>query len=106
MPSRGPDDWKQFLARPELHWSKGYSARTLAYSWEAADAAPFEVAELMHQAYGPGELLLAVPEHKTALPGGDRKSQSDVFALVRHDAGLAAYTIEGKVDEPFGPTVG
>lgn len=106
VPSNGPDDWKKFLAQPELHWSKGYSARTLAHSWEAAAGAPVEVADLMTQAFGPGELLFAVPEHKTALPGGERKSQSDVFALVRHDAGLATYTIEGKVDEPFGPTVG
>ena len=106
VPSRGPDDWKQFLAQPDLHWSTGYSARTLAHSWEAATGAPPEVADLMAQAYGPGELLFAVPEHKTSLPGGERKSQSDVLALVRHERGLATYTIEGKVDEPFGPTVG
>jgi hypothetical protein len=78
----------------------------MAYSWEETDAAPVEVADLMTQAFGCGELLFAVPEHQTALPGGERKSQSDVFALVRHGSGLAAYTIEGKVDEPFGPTVG
>ncbi len=106
VPSSGPDDWKQFLAQPELHWAKGYSARTLAYSWEATDAPPREVTDLMEQAFGLGELLFAVPEHKTSLPGGERKSQSDVFALVRHEGGLATYTIEGKVDEPFGPTVG
>lgn len=106
VPSSGPDDWKQFLAQPNIHWSKGYSARTMAFSWEAADTSPPEVNDLMDQAFGPGELLFAVPEHKTALPGGERASQSDVFALVRHETGLATYTIEGKVDEPFGPTVG
>lgn len=106
LPSSGPDDWKKFLAQPDLQWAKGYSARTLAYSWEAADVPPKEVADLMEQAFGSGELLFAVPEHKTSLPGGERKSQSDVFALVRHKGGLATYTIEGKVDEPFGPTVG
>jgi hypothetical protein len=51
-------------------------------------------------------LLLALPEHKTPLPGGRRESQSDVFALGRHRGGLVACTVEGKVDEPFGPTVG
>lgn len=60
----------------------------------------------MTRAFGSAELLFAVPERKTALPGGTRESQSDVFALVRHPGGLATYTIEGKVDEPFGPTVG
>lgn len=106
VPSHGPDDWKKFLAQPDLHWSKGYSARTMAHSWEAANACPPEVADLMEKAYGPGELLFAVPEHKTALPGGERKSQSDALAIVRHSDGLATYTIEGKVDETFGPTVG
>lgn len=106
VPSIGPDCWKQFLAKPDLHWATGYSARTLAHAWEAADGLPPEVASLMIAAFGPCELLFAIPEHKTALPGGQRESQSDVFALVRHSTGLGTYTIEGKVDEPFGPTVG
>lgn len=106
VPSAGPDDWKKFLAKPDLHWATGYSARTLAHCWEAASPLPPEVADLMSQAFGSANLLFAIPEHKTALPGGTRESQSDVFALVRHPGGLAAYTVEGKVDEPFGPTVG
>ena len=106
MPSGGPGDWKKFLAQPDIQWAKGYSARTLAHCWEAARDIPPEVACLMTEANGPAELLFAIPEHKTALPGGRRESQSDIFALVRHPGGLATYTIEGKVDEPFGPTVG
>ena len=105
IPSSGPDDWQRFLAKPDLQWSMGFSARTLAHSWEAATGLPPEVEALMSSAFGPAELLFAIPEHKTALPGGGRESQSDVFALVRHEEGLATYTIEGKVDEPFGPTV-
>lgn len=106
VPSDGPDDWKRFLAQPDLHWATGYSARTLAYAWEAANGLPPEIAKLTVQAFGPSELILAIPEHKTVLPGGRRESQADVFILVRHPQGLATYTIEGKVDEPFGPTVG
>ncbi|OYY75724.1 MAG: hypothetical protein B7Y43_18365 [Sphingomonas sp. 28-62-20] len=106
VPSRGQDDWKRFLAQPDLHWKTGYSARTLAHSWEAAKTIPPEVAAIMSDAFGQPDLLFAVPEHKTLLPGGTRESQSDVLALVRHPGGLACYTIEGKVDEPFGPTVG
>lgn len=105
IPSSGPDDWKQFLAQPDLHWAMGYSARTLAHAWEAASGLPTEIETLMSSAFGQCELLFAIPEHKTPLPGGRRESQSDVFALVRHSSGLATYTIEGKVDEPFGPTV-
>lgn len=104
-PSPGPGAWRQFLAEPEKHWVKGYSARTLAHAWEAADGMPDEVADILGEAFGPFELLLAIPEHKTPLPGGRRESQSDVFALIRHQQGLATCTIEGKVDEPFGPIV-
>lgn len=106
LPSDGPDGWKRFLAQPDLHWKTGYSARTLAHSWEAAKSIPPEVAAIMSEAFATPELLFAVPEHKTLLPGGTRESQTDVLALVRHPGGLATYTIEGKVDEPFGPTVG
>lgn len=49
--------------------------------------------------------MITLPEHKTALLGGSRESQSDVFTLLRHSGGLVACTIEGKVNEPFGPTV-
>ena len=30
VPSAGPDSWRQFLAKPDLHWAVGYSARTVA----------------------------------------------------------------------------
>ncbi|MEO1000600.1 MAG: hypothetical protein AAFW69_08380, partial [Pseudomonadota bacterium] len=79
-PSGGPEDWRQFLADPQNQWKRGYSAMATALSWEAAQGLPPEVAELL----GPdAELLLAIPEHKVAVPGGRRASQCDVFALAR-----------------------
>ena len=105
IPSSGPESWKAFLAQPDLHWATGYSARTLAHSWEAAKGIPREISALLEPHVGTLEPLLIVPEHKTKLPGGRRESQSDVFLLARHAAGTIACTIEGKVDEPFGPTV-
>ncbi|MDE2441606.1 MAG: hypothetical protein KGP14_11325 [Betaproteobacteria bacterium] len=105
IPSAGPSTWQQFLAKPDRQWVTGFSARTLAYSWEAQLGWPPEVANILEQAFGPTELLLAIPEHKTPLPGGRRESQSDVFAIGRHGDGVVACTIEGKVNEPFGPTV-
>lgn len=105
IPSAGPADWKQFLAKPDLHWATGYSARTLAHAWEDAGGIPVEVKRLLEGAMGKVEPLIIIPEHKTALPGGRRESQSDVFVLARHATGTVACTIEGKVDEPFGPTV-
>jgi hypothetical protein len=105
IPSDGPSAWQHLLAKPERHWVTGYSARTVAHSWEAQSSWPPEVVKILEQELGPTELLLAIPEHKTPLPGGSRESQSDVFALGRHRNGLVACTIEGKVSEPFGPTV-
>lgn len=105
VPTGGPEAWRQFLAKPELQWAQGYSARTLASCWEAADGLPPEIADVLEPSLGAAELLVALPEHKTVLPGGRRESQSDVFGLLRAQSGLVAMTVEGKVDEPFGPTV-
>lgn len=109
VPSHGPDDWQQFLAEPEKHWKTGYSARSMAYSWEEADGLPAEVAESLAAANEPRLTglapLLIVPEFKVDLPGGGRASQNDAFVLARNDLGLVAMTIEGKVNESFGPLV-
>lgn len=51
------------------------------------------------------ELLLAVPEVKTPLPGGSRPTQTDSLALARSDAGLISVAVEDKAAEPFGPTL-
>ncbi|WP_390919555.1 DUF6946 family protein [Neorhizobium turbinariae] len=103
LPSPGPSAWQQFLAEPEKQWRVGYSARTIAHSWEHCDGLPPEVSAMFP---GDPELLLAIPEHKVPLAGGGRDSQNDVFALIRFDGKTCAATIEGKVAEPFGPTVG
>ncbi|MGX5845177.1 DUF6946 family protein [Mesorhizobium sp. ArgA1] len=103
LPSLGPDSWQAILADPVKHWRMGYSARTLAHCWEKANGLPSEVAAMFDQ---PTELLVALPEHKVPLAGGNRDSQSDVFALIRFGADTCAATVEGKVNETFGPTVG
>ena len=36
LPTVGPQDWQKLLADPEKQWRTGYSARTIAYAWEAA----------------------------------------------------------------------
>lgn len=110
VPSSGPDDWQAFLAEPVKQWRTGLSARSMAYSWEAADGFPPEIAALFAgsgvMAFQQVELLLAFPEYKVPLPGGGRASQNDVFALGRDGAGqLLAAAVEGKVNEPFGPTL-
>jgi len=105
----GPQDWQALLADPVKHWKPGYSAYTLAHSWEAADGFPPEVGLPFSQSSEPllANLipLLAVPEFKVPLPGGVRASQNDVFVLARSSSGPVSIMVEGKVNESFGPTL-
>lgn len=79
----------------------------LAQSWEAANGLPHEIAALFAAIDDDNELLLAIPEHKVPLPGALRgETQSDLFALVRSGSKTLAVSVEGKLDEPFGPTMG
>ena len=97
------------LADPEKHWRTGYSAKTLAHCWEAAEGLPHEVASAIAGASDPllRDLtpILAVPEFKVPLPGGNRASQNDVFVLARSSAGPVVIMVEGKVAESFGSTL-
>lgn len=106
--TRGPEDWKQFLAKPEKHWKDGRSAKMLAEAWEgAAPDMPREMrAAFVGTPFEAFEPVLAIPEYEVDLPGGDRPSQNDLFVLGRIGAELAVVVIEGKVDESFGPLLG
>jgi len=102
VPTNGAEGWRALLADPIKHWKIGYSAYATAQCWEAANGFPREIADILGSY---AELLLAIPEHKVALPGGSRESQCDVFALGRTGDETIAISVEGKVDEPFGPTI-
>jgi hypothetical protein len=109
IPTQSHEDWRRLLARPDRHWKAGFSAMTLARSWEAADGFPPEVCEMFRSSAEPQlraiEPLLVIPEYQIRLPGGKRASQTDVFVLARTSGGLVTIAVEGKVDEPFGPTL-
>jgi len=51
------------------------------------------------------QLLLAIPEHQVPLVGGSRPSQNGIWALARASTGWVSIAVEGKVFEPFGPTL-
>ncbi len=109
VPTSGADDWRWLLADPAAHWKHGASAMALADAWEHADGWPTPVAAAL--AREPSlvglELLLAIPEHRTPLPGGRRGSQTDLLVLARSPAQeLAVIAVEGKAQEPFGEPVG
>jgi hypothetical protein len=105
--SAGAESWKQFLADPS-HWRTGYSAKSLAYCWSESQGLPGEVDAILGTAatFAQSEVLIAVPEHKVQLPGVGKASQTDLWLLLRTPAALTSVAVEGKVDEPFGETVG
>lgn len=105
IPTSSAEQWAQFLAEPVKQWRQGYSARTLAYSWQEAGGFPAEVNSVLASKFPSAELLLAFPEHKVSLLGGSRSSQNDIWVLARSEGRLISIAVEGKVSEPFGPTV-
>jgi len=110
IPSSGPNEWQKILADPKKQWRTGFSARTLANSWEAADGGfPPEVFRLFEHVQDVRvrnlEMLLAFPEWKVYLPPRGHPSQNDLFILARGKHGLVTIMVEGKVAETFGETL-
>jgi len=111
MPTKGPGSWAPLLADPLLHWKRGRSAMCLAAAWESAHPQPPpEVVDAL-QASGIADfdnlqIVAAIPEFSTALPGGATSSQTDLMVLARNEASNVVIAVEGKVDETFGPTLG
>jgi len=111
VPANDPNDWQQFLAEPTKQWKIGYSARTLAYCWHDANGFPPEITRVFHSSNIPAfqfiEPLLILPEYKVSLSGSGKESQNDIFVLAKtQNHELLSIMVEGKVDEPFGNTVG
>lgn len=107
IPCTDASDWKPLLAQPERHWRSGYSAKTLAHSWSDADGFPVEVRDALRTSdnFRDIELLLAIPEHKVSLPGGQTASQNDIWVLASAGGDLVSIAVEGKVSESFDKPV-
>ena len=106
-PTNCPEDWREFLADPDKHWKTGYSAKSMAHSWEDAKGLPEEISKTIESAFGhTPEPLIIIPEFKVPLKGGSRDSQNDAFLLARIGDQTASIMIEGKVKESFGPLIG
>lgn len=107
IPPGSAEQWKALLAEPDKQWKKGHSARTLAHCWQEAAGFPVEVNRILKQAapFCQIEILIAIPEHQVVLPGGGMHSQNDLWVLARCPEGLVSIAVEGKVAEPFGPTI-
>ena len=111
VPTTGPSSWRALLADPSLQWKREASAMELAISWEiaalTARGLPAEVSRVLDTCEWTrnARLLFAVPEHRVALPGGGRASQTDLWAVLGLDHGWASVSVEAKAREPFGPTI-
>lgn len=109
MPTAGPTDWKNFLAKPDKHWRSGYSAKALAYSWEEAGGFPHEVKQVLSKCAFPIlrdiQILHAFPEYEVPLPGGQKGSQNDIFILGKSKGQIITIAVEGKVAESFDVTM-
>ena len=108
VPARNAEDWKPLLAEPDKHWKTGYSARALAHCWHDQGGFPASIRSLFSTSPGFADIepLIVIPEHQVPLPGGSRPSQNDLWVLARGQSRLISIAVEGKVSEPFGPTVG
>ena len=75
--------------------------------WESAGDLPASVRAVFRASdrFRDLELLLAIPEVQVDLPGGRRPSQTDLWFLGRLSDSLVSVAVEGKVSEPFGPTI-
>ena len=107
--TNGVESWRKLLAEPEKQWKTGYSARSLAYCWEEAQGFPKSVQKVFkkcpYDIFHTIEFLIGIPEHQVSLPGGSTASQNDIFVLAKSGKKLISIAVEGKVSEPFGPTV-
>ena len=111
VPTVGPSDWRRLLGDPARHWVRGKSALEVAVAWEAARnkprGLPPEVAEILdaHESLRGSTLVLGIPEHQVALPGGGHASQTDLWALLRKEEHLISVAIEAKSGEEFDKLV-
>ena len=83
IPTTDFESWKGFLADKNKHWKVGYSAMSTAISWEKSGDLPLEIRKVISEdaKFKEIELLLAIPEYKVDLPGGNKPSQNDIFAV-------------------------
>lgn len=110
VPTETGSDWQRLLGKAKLHWKKGRSAMSAAACWEENQPRlPSEIIQALEctkdKSFFNLELLVAIPEWKVDLPGGDTPSQTDILAITRNKFGLVILGVEAKVDEPFGPTL-
>jgi hypothetical protein len=107
IPTENAESWRNFLADKEKHWKPGFSAMSIAYSWEKSQGIPTEILDVLLQLsdFKGLDLLISIPEYKVPLPGGNKPSQNDILAVFTTEKELSVMTIEGKAKENFDDTI-
>jgi len=102
-----PEDARPFLADPDLHWKKGYSACELATSWIGVQDIPPPVRMVLERSpdFAGARLITGILERQTDLRTPGRPSQTDLLAIVWLPSGVGVIGVEGKCEESFGPIV-
>ena len=106
-PLHQPEDARPYLAKPEVQWRDGYSAKELAKSWIGAQDIPTPVRSVLETCpdYQGAELIEGLFERKTSLRSPGRASQTDLLVFAQTPARIKVIGVEGKRDEPFGELV-
>ena len=107
VPTTNAESWKPLLGDPEKHWRDGYSAKSVAESWEKESGVPRKISNILEMVpeFSGAELLMAFPEYKVPLPGGSHPSQNDVFAVLSNAHGVLSMMVEAKAREDFDCTI-
>ena len=102
--TENPEEWQ--LAVGKSRWKTGYSAKSLAYSWEEAKGIPPSVRQVFDRSgvevFEGLRFVRGHVEHRVSLPGGSAASQNDIFVLAESGSQLIVIMVEGKVRESFG----
>jgi hypothetical protein len=102
-------DWRSWTRpkQPDRHWRGGRSAMELSRAWfvSPVPVCPREITELLasHPRTADVTLLEGIPEHVTPLPERGEGRNHD---LLLYGRGGVVVSVEAKVDETFGETIG
>ena len=104
-------DWRAWTRPKKDHqWRAGRSAMELARAWFVSPKPvwPREVADLLatHPRATGLTLVEGIPEHVTSLPERGEGRNHDLLLLAHGERGSVVISVEAKVDESFGETIG
>jgi hypothetical protein len=108
VPLIRPEDVIPHLAKQELHWKSGFSAKELAIAWaNGHNDFPQSVRQVLDTAaeYSKAELIDGFFEREVELGSPGRNSQTDLMVVVALGGELGIIAVEGKVEESFAEIV-